>query len=50
VLGTVDTATKALSLVQAAFGDYPHAWVTNERDEDVSLAALIRAMELGQAT
>jgi hypothetical protein len=49
VLGTADTATKALSHIQAAFGDYPRAWVTDERDEDVSLAALTRAAE-GEGT
>ena len=45
VLGTADTATKALSHIQAALGDYPRAWVTDEEDEDVSLGALMRAAE-----
>lgn len=45
VLGTADTATKALSHLKSAFSDYPRAWVTDERDRDVSLAELLRAVE-----
>ena len=42
VLGTADTATKALSNLQDALGDYSRAWVTDEQDLDVSLAELLR--------
>jgi hypothetical protein len=45
VLGTADTAMKALSHLQNAFADYPRAWVTDERDMDVSWAELMRAAE-----
>ena len=45
VLGTADTATKALHNLRAEFADYPRAWVTDEQDQDVSLADLIQAAE-----
>ena len=45
VLGTADTATKALHHLRDAFGDYPRAWVTDEQNLDVSLADLIRVAE-----
>jgi hypothetical protein len=45
VLGTADTATQALKHVQDALGDYPRAWVTDEYDQDVPRAELVRRAE-----
>jgi hypothetical protein len=45
VLATADTATKALLHLKAALTDHPRAWVTDERDQDVSIAELMRAAE-----
>jgi len=45
VLGTADTATQALKHLRDALGDYPRAWVTDESDDDVSLAELIGIAE-----
>jgi hypothetical protein len=45
VLGTADTAAKALAHLEKAFADYPRAWVTDEHDHDVSWAELMRAAE-----
>ena len=45
VLGTADTATQALKHLQDAIGEYPRAWVTDERNLDVPWAELIRQSE-----
>ena len=45
VLGTADTATQALNHVRDAIGDYPRAWVTDEQDQDVAWAELLRRAE-----
>ena len=45
VLGTADTATQALNRVRDAMGDYPRAWVTDEYDQDVPWAELVRRAE-----
>jgi len=42
VLGTFDTASQAAAHIRDALGDYPRAWVTDERDLDVTLAELMR--------
>jgi hypothetical protein len=45
VLGTADTASQALAHVRDALPDYPRAWVTDEIDNDVSMAELLRLTE-----
>ena len=42
VLGTADTASQALAHVRDALPDYPRAWVTDEMDNDVPMAELLR--------
>jgi len=41
-LGTADAATQALNHLQDAWADYPRAWVTDEYDQEVVLAELVR--------
>jgi len=41
VLATADNATKALQVLRDAFGDFPRAWVSDDQDNDVSLADLL---------
>jgi len=45
VLGTADTASQALAHVRDALPDYQRAWVTDEIDNDVSMAELLRLTE-----
>jgi hypothetical protein len=41
VLGTTDTATRALSKLRDALGDHARVWVSDEKDEDVAVTDLI---------
>ena len=45
VLRTAEGATEALARIRDAFGEYPHAWVTDEQGHDVRLGDLVRMAE-----